>query len=71
MQRVDVEEISKNLAAYLERVEAGETLTITRGAVAVAEIKPVAAPALCPDGPGAADFDEPLSEDLVTEFESR
>lgn len=65
---VDVEEISKHLAAYLERVETGETLIITRAGRAVAEIKSraEAATALRPDGPGAGefgardDFDEPL-----------
>lgn len=77
--RVDVEEIKKDLLAYLQRVEIGETLIITRDDKAVAEIKPIMrlAKALRPYGLCASeftasdDFDEPLSEDLLTEFESR
>jgi antitoxin (DNA-binding transcriptional repressor) of toxin-antitoxin stability system len=79
MLRIDVEEIRKHLSAYLQRVETGETLIITRDDQAVAEIKPIAqaATALRPYGLCAGefkvpqDFDAPLSEDLLAEFEGR
>jgi len=78
MIRVDVEEIRKDLLAYLQRVEIGETLIITRDDKAVAEIKPIVyvAKALRPyvcvlANSRSDDFDEPLSEDLLAEFEGR
>ena len=79
MLRIDVEEIRKNLSAYLRRVETGETLIITRDDKAVAEIKPIArvAKGLRPYGLCAGeftvpeDFDAPLPEDLLAEFEGR
>jgi antitoxin (DNA-binding transcriptional repressor) of toxin-antitoxin stability system len=79
MLRIDVEEIRKNLSVYLQRVETGETLIITRGDKAVAEIKPIAhtAKVLRPYGLCAGeftvpdDFDEPLPEDSLAEFEGR
>lgn len=79
MIRVDVEEIRKDLLAYLQRVEIGETLIITREDKAVAEIKPImhAAKTLRPYGLCAGeftvpdDFDEPLPEEILAEFEGR
>jgi antitoxin (DNA-binding transcriptional repressor) of toxin-antitoxin stability system len=79
MIRVDVEEIRKDLLAYLQRVEIGETLIITREDKAVAEIKPIihTATTLRPYGLCAGeftvpnDFDEPLPEDILAEFEGR
>lgn len=79
MIRVDVEEIKKDLLAYLRRVEVGETLIITRGDQAVAEIKPVAqvAKGLRPYGLCADEFtvpenfDEPLPEDILAGLEGR
>ena len=41
MAQVSVEEIQRDLSAYLQRVEAGETLLIVRAGRPVAEIKPV------------------------------
>lgn len=79
MIRVSIEEIKDNLAAYLHRVEAGETLIIVRADKAVAELRPLSqAPAssrpfgLCageftvPD-----DFNEPLPEEILAGFEGR
>ncbi len=43
MVTISVEEIQSNLQAYLNRVEAGETVVITRADRPVAEIKPVSA----------------------------
>jgi antitoxin (DNA-binding transcriptional repressor) of toxin-antitoxin stability system len=77
MTRVSMEEIQQDFPAYLQRVEAGETLVITRGGKAVAEITPVFAPAktLRPFGLYAGeftvpdDFDAPLPEDILNTFE--
>ena len=77
MVQVSVEEIQRDLSAYLRRVEAGETLIIVRAGQPVAEVKPVIAPAkvLRPYGLCAGeftvpeDFDAPLPEDLLHEFE--
>jgi prevent-host-death family protein len=42
MVQVSVEDIQRDLAAYLQRVEAGETVVIVRAGQPVAEMKPVA-----------------------------
>ena len=39
--QVSLEEIQQNLRAYLQRVEAGETIVIVRAGQPVAEVKPV------------------------------
>ena len=75
--RVSVDEITRDLLAYLRRVEAGEVLVIVRAGKPVAEIKRVVlTPAtLRPFGLCAGeftvpdDFDEPLPEETVREFE--
>jgi antitoxin (DNA-binding transcriptional repressor) of toxin-antitoxin stability system len=77
MTQVSVEEIQQNVSAFLQRVEAGETLLIVRTGKPIAEIKPVVAPpeALRPFGLCAGaftvpeDFDAPLPEDILNAFE--
>ena len=76
MTRVSVEEIQQDVSAFLERVEAGETLLIMRTGKPIAEIKPVVVPleALRPFGLCAGeftveDFDAPLPEDIINAFE--
>ena len=77
MTQVSVEEIQRDLSAYLQRVEAGETLVIVRAGHPVAEIKPVmtGAKTLRPSGLCAGeftvpeDFDAPLPEDILNAFE--
>ena len=79
MTTISVQEIERDSLGWLRRVESGETLLVLRDQQPVAEIKPVlAAPrqarpfALCageftvPD-----DFDAPLPEDLLREFEGQ
>ncbi|HKV41481.1 MAG TPA: type II toxin-antitoxin system Phd/YefM family antitoxin [Blastocatellia bacterium] len=79
MSQVSVDEITADLPAFLRRVEAGEELTITHAGRAVAEVKPISSSAriarpfgLCggaftvPD-----DFDEPLPEEVLQDFEGR
>jgi prevent-host-death family protein len=77
MVQVSVEDIQRNLAAYLQRVEAGETVVIVRAGQPIAEMKPVAVSAkpLRPFGLCAGeftvpeDFDAPLPEDILNAFE--
>jgi antitoxin (DNA-binding transcriptional repressor) of toxin-antitoxin stability system len=77
MVQVSVEDIQRDLPAYLQRVEAGETLVIMRAGQPVAEIKPVASSVtkLRPFGLCAGeftvpeDFDAPLPEDILNAFE--
>ena len=77
MMRVSVEEIQQDVSAFLQRVEAGETLLIVRTGKPIAEIQPVAVPpeALRPFGLCAGaftvpeDFDAPLPEDIINAFE--
>ena len=78
MISVNVDDINQNLSAYLQRVKAGETLIIIQAGQAVAEIRPLleAQPELRPFGLCAGefsvpnDFDEPLPERILVEFES-
>lgn len=76
---VSIEDIKRDLSAYLQRVEAGETLVIVQAGKPVAEIKPVVSNSktfrpfgLCagefivPD-----DFDNPLPEEILKEFEGK
>ena len=77
MVQVSVEEIQRDLAAYLQRVEAGETVVIVRAGQPVAELKPVAlgTKPLRPFGLYAGeftvpqDFDASLPEDILNAFE--
>jgi antitoxin (DNA-binding transcriptional repressor) of toxin-antitoxin stability system len=77
MLQVGVEEIQRDLTAYLQRVEAGETVVIIRAGQPVAEMKPAmpSAKTLRPFGLCSGefmvpeDFDAPLSEDILNAFE--
>lgn len=77
MFQVSVEEIQRDLTAYLQRVEAGETMVFVRAGQPVAEMKP-ATPStkrlrpfgLCAEEFTAPeDFDAPLPEDILNAFE--
>jgi antitoxin (DNA-binding transcriptional repressor) of toxin-antitoxin stability system len=77
MLQVSVEELQRDLAAYLQHVEAGETVVIVRAGQPVAEMKPVmrGTKTLRPYGLCAGeftvpeDFDAPLPEDILNAFE--
>jgi antitoxin (DNA-binding transcriptional repressor) of toxin-antitoxin stability system len=77
MLQVSIEEILRDLVAYLQRVEAGETVVIVRAGQPVAEMKPImpSAKTLRPFGLCAReftvpeDFDAPLPEDILNAFE--
>lgn len=77
MAIINVSDIQSDPLGYLRRVENGETLIVVRGDHPVAEISPILSTngkprpfGLCagrfvvPD-----DFDKPLSEDVLKEFE--
>jgi antitoxin (DNA-binding transcriptional repressor) of toxin-antitoxin stability system len=76
---VSEEEIKQDLLTYLQRVEAGETFVILRAGRPMAEIKPAASISkpLRPFGLCARefavpdDFDAPLPENIIQEFEGQ
>ena len=79
MAQVSIEDIQRDLATYLQRVEAGETLVIVRAGKPVAEVKPVVplVETLRPFGLCAGEFtvpddlDAPLPEDILNAFEGK
>jgi prevent-host-death family protein len=79
MSTVTVHDLQKNAGALLDRVQAGERLVVVRDNRPVAELRPieVTRPGPRPFGlcAGAftvpADFDAPLPEHLLREFEGR
>lgn len=79
MVRVTVDELKRDLSGYLHRVEAGETLIVEDANQPVAEVKPIAPPPSAPrpfalaagEFTVPADFDQPLPENILNEFEGR
>ena len=80
MTRVSVEQIKSDVTAYLRRVEDGETILVVRSDKPVAELRPVpkaSAPQERPFGLCAGeftvpdDFDAPLPEEILADFEGR
>jgi antitoxin (DNA-binding transcriptional repressor) of toxin-antitoxin stability system len=77
MTTIRVQDIERDVLGYLRRVEAGEAFLVVRDDHPVAEIKPVPVPARQPRPFGLcagefttpADFDEPLPDDILQEFE--
>ncbi len=77
MSIISVQDIQRDLLAFLRRVEAGESFLVVSGQRPMAEIRPVAAPAGEPRPFGLCagqfvvppDFDSPLPEKVLEEFE--
>jgi antitoxin (DNA-binding transcriptional repressor) of toxin-antitoxin stability system len=77
MSTISVQDIERDLLAFLRRIEAGESFLVVRGEHPLAEVRPVIAPAneLRPFGLCAgqftvpADFDRALPEDVLKDFE--
>jgi prevent-host-death family protein len=77
---INLDDISHDLAGYLNRVQSGETIVITKNDQPVAQLKPLSpAQDLSEKGPrpfGLAagefivpdDFDAPLPEDILRDF---
>jgi antitoxin (DNA-binding transcriptional repressor) of toxin-antitoxin stability system len=79
MSTISIQEIQRDPVAFLDRVEAGEAFLVLRDDRPVAEVKPVpqANRQLRPFGLCAgeftvpADFDQPLPESILKEFEGQ
>ena len=79
MSTISIEDIEPRSCRLPARVENGETLVVTRDEHAVAEIKPIARAPLDPRPFGLCagqftvpdDFDEPLADSILGEFEGR
>ena len=79
MTTITVEEIGRDPNGWLRRVEAGESLLVVRGDSPLAEIKSLTKPDRSPRPVGLCagmfvvpdDFDDPLPEDVLREFEGR
>ncbi|OAI55118.1 prevent-host-death protein [Planctomycetaceae bacterium SCGC AG-212-F19] len=77
MSTITVQDIQRDPLAFLRRVEAGESFLVVRGEQPLAEVRPVPVPATAPRPFGLcagqftvpADFDGPLPEEIVKEFE--
>jgi antitoxin (DNA-binding transcriptional repressor) of toxin-antitoxin stability system len=78
MTTISDQEMQKDPLGLLRRVEAGETVLVTRNDRAIAEIKPVPVRASEPRPFGLCagefavpgDFDQPLPESILEEFEA-
>jgi prevent-host-death family protein len=76
---VSVQDLERDPASLLDRVEAGERLVISRGGRPVAEIRPLEPSVRGPRPFGLAagaftvpaDYDAPLPDDLLQDFEGR
>lgn len=78
MSTVSLQDLQRDPLGWLTRVEAGESILVTRGDRPVAELRPVAGRTTArPFGlaVGAftlpADFDAPLPDDIIRGFEGR
>ena len=77
MSTISVEDIQRDPLSFLRRVEAGESFVVLQDERPLAEVRPLAATAKQPRPYGLcagqfttpADFDEPLDEIILQEFE--
>jgi len=75
--QVSIDDIARDVRAYLQRVEAGETVVIVDAGHPVAELKSLTPnmPPLRPFGLAAGtfvvpdDFDAPLPDSILSDFE--
>jgi len=74
---VNIHEAKTHLSRLLERVQAGEEVTIAKAGRPIARLVPIAAPGKRPLGLDrgqvwiADDFDAPLPDDILADFEGR
>lgn len=76
MMRLSTEEIKKNPLTLLERIAAGEALTIVQADIPIAEVTPLTIrkrPFGLAKGQFSVpdDFDEPLPDEVMVLFEGR
>jgi antitoxin (DNA-binding transcriptional repressor) of toxin-antitoxin stability system len=77
MSTISVQELQQDLANVLRRVEAGEAFLVVKGEQPLAEVRPVTGTCSQPRPFGLcagqfsvpADFDAPLPEEILREFE--
>jgi antitoxin (DNA-binding transcriptional repressor) of toxin-antitoxin stability system len=77
MSTISVQDLERDLLTFLRRVQAGESFLVVHGEQPVAEVRPVPAPAAEPRPFGLcagqftvpADFDRPLPDEILKEFE--
>jgi antitoxin (DNA-binding transcriptional repressor) of toxin-antitoxin stability system len=77
MTTISVQDIQRDPQAFLQRVEAGEAFVVVQGERPLAEVRPLSVTATQPRlfGLGAgqftvpADFDRPITDDILKEFE--
>jgi antitoxin (DNA-binding transcriptional repressor) of toxin-antitoxin stability system len=77
MSTISIQDIQRDPLAFIQRVEAGEAFLVMRGERPLAEVRPLptSATELRPFGLCAgqftvpADFDSPLPDDILKEFE--
>jgi antitoxin (DNA-binding transcriptional repressor) of toxin-antitoxin stability system len=77
MSTISVQELQRDLLTFLRRVEAGETFLVVSGEHPLAEVRPVSVPATQPRPFGLCagqfqvpvDFDRPLPDEILKEFE--
>jgi antitoxin (DNA-binding transcriptional repressor) of toxin-antitoxin stability system len=77
MSTITIQDIQRDPLGFFRRVEAGEAFVVVRGEHPLAEVRPLAATAAEPRPFGLsagrftvpADFDGPLPDDIVKEFE--
>jgi antitoxin (DNA-binding transcriptional repressor) of toxin-antitoxin stability system len=77
MSTITVQDIQRDPVAFLRRIEAGEVIVVVRGDQTLAEVRPMAIAHSAPRPFGLAagefsvpdDFDHPLPEDLLKDFE--
>jgi antitoxin (DNA-binding transcriptional repressor) of toxin-antitoxin stability system len=77
MSTISVQDIERDPLAFLRRVEAGESFLVVRDERPLAEVRPLQAPATQPRPFGLcagrftvpADFDRPLPDEVLKEFE--
>jgi antitoxin (DNA-binding transcriptional repressor) of toxin-antitoxin stability system len=77
MSTISVQDIQSDPLTFLRRVEAGEAFVVVQGQRPLAEVRPVVASTTQPRPYGLcagrftvpADFDAPLPDDILKEFE--
>jgi antitoxin (DNA-binding transcriptional repressor) of toxin-antitoxin stability system len=77
MSIITVQDIQQNLPDFLRRLESGESFLVVRDERPLAEVRPVPAPIARPRPFGLcagqftvpANFDQPLPDDILKEFE--
>lgn len=77
MSTISVQDIERDPKGFLGRVEAGEAFVVVRGERLLAEVRPLVTAIAQPRPFGLCagqfyvpdDFDQPLSEDILKEFE--